>query len=310
MARTRSKARSNVIYETKLGTSIVADCLDYLAHTPDNSFDLVITSPPYDGQPRYGNGETYERSWFTGFFRQVAAELLRTLKPRGSFVLNYRSKRNGRGRGTLQFELIFLLQAQGFLFCEDYVWAKPSPPPGHFSRYLKDAVEYCFHFAKTPNWQFFPKQCLMPARWDAVDRARRQRSERNFQREVAPSGHGRRRVQAGPDLVRPSNVLLIEPEFGPNPTRHPARFPVLLPAFFVQLLTKPGQLVYDPFGGTGTTAVAAEFLGRRWVVTETERAYAKAVRSRMDTGRDARALNALLPAPRRPRHRAQTSGAK
>ncbi len=280
-----------------------------MATVPDNTFDLVVTSPPYDGQSRYGNGEVYERAWFVGFFRQVAAEILRTLKPRGSFVLNYRSKRNGAGRGTLQYELVFILQSQGFLFCEDFVWGKPSPPPGRFSRYLKDAVEYCFHFAKTPKWQFFPTQCLTPARWAAADRARRRRAAHNFDREVAPSGHGRRRVQAGPDYVRPSTLLFLDPEFGPNPTRHPARFPVQLPAFFIRLMTKPGQLVFDPFAGTGTTGVAAEALGRRWIITEPERAYARAVRKRIENGRETRLLDASSVSARHARLATRRSGA-
>jgi len=88
-------------------------------------------------------------------------------------------------------------------------------------------------------------------------------------------------VQAGPDLVRPSTLLYVEPEFRPNPTRHPARFPVEIPSFFIRLLTRPGQLVVDPFGGTGTTAVAAESLGRHWVVIERERRFAKILTERL-----------------------------
>ena len=125
----------------------------------------------------------------------------------------------------------------------------------------------------------------MPARWDAADRARRRKLPHNYQRVSEPSGHGRRRVQAGPDLVRPSTLLLHEPEFAPNPTGHPCRFPVDLPAFFIKLLTLPGQVVLDPFGGTGTTAVAAEALGRRWLLTEAEASYAAALPGRLAAGR-------------------------
>ena len=74
-------------------------------------------------------------------------------------------------------------------------------------------------------------------------------------------GTGAEARQAGPDMVRPSTLLLLEPEFNPNPTRHPSRFPIDLPNLFIKLMTKPGQLVFDPFAGTCTTAVAAENLG-------------------------------------------------
>jgi site-specific DNA-methyltransferase (adenine-specific) len=114
---------------TSLGKVIIDDCLTVLAGLPTDSVDLVITSPPYDGQSKYGNGEKYERDWYEMTFLSVTAEIYLVLKPTGSFVLNYRSKRRGDERGTLQFELIFWLKRQGFLFCEDFIWGKPSPPP-------------------------------------------------------------------------------------------------------------------------------------------------------------------------------------
>ncbi|MGH8883839.1 MAG: DNA-methyltransferase [Egibacteraceae bacterium] len=270
---------------TDLGALVVGDCMDVLREIPDNSVDLVITSPPYDGQPKYGNGERYERDWYEGAFLKVTGEILRVLQPHGSFVLNYRSKRHSGERGTLQYELVFWLRDQGFLFCEDFIWGKPSPPPGRFNRFLKDAVEYCFHFAKTPQWQFFPQQCLTPARWDRKDVERRKRLAHNYVRANAPSGQGRKRVQAGPDMVRPSTLLSMEPEFGPNPTRHPARFPLALPTFFINLLTQPGQFVFDPFGGTGTTGLAAELLGRQWLLAELDEEYASVLGKRLTTRR-------------------------
>ena len=272
-------------FATDLGVLAIGDCLDVLRELPDESLDLVVTSPPYDGQPKYNNGEKYERDWYDGFFLKVTGEIFRTLKPHGSFVLNYRSKRNGGERGTLQYELVLWLREQGFRFAEDFVWAKPSPPPGRWNRHLKDAVEYCFQFAKTDRWQFFPEHCLTPARWDRRDVERRKKLPHNYDRVNEPSGQGRRRVQAGPDMVRPSTLLYLEPEFLPNPTEHPARFPVELPTFFIKLLSQPGQLVFDPFGGTCTTAVAAERLGRRWLVTEIDPEYTRVLPERLKTGR-------------------------
>ena len=272
-------------FSTDLGRLVVGDCLAVLRSVPDDTFDLVVTSPPYDGRPKYGNDEKYERDWYEGFFCDVTREILRTLKRSGSFVLNYRSKRRGDERGTLQYEIVFWLREQGFLFCEDFVWGKPSPPPGRFNRFLKDAVEYCFQFAKTPRWAFYPEHCLAPARWDKKDRERRTKLAHNYLRVSEPSGQGRKRAQAGPDMVRPSTLLRFEPEFGPNPALHPARFPLDLPGFFVKLLTKPGQLVFDPFAGTGTTALAAEILGRRWLATEIDPKYISVIPERFRTRR-------------------------
>ncbi len=272
-------------YRTKLGALYIGNCLDVLREIPDSSVDLVVTSPPYDRQPKYGNGEVYQDEWYRGFFLKVSAEIFRVLQPRGNFVLNYRSKRHGDERGVLQYELVFLLREQGYIFAEDFVWGKPSPPPGRFNRFLKDAIEYCFQFAKSPDWQFYPEQCLTPARWDRKDVERRKKLSHNFERVDAPSGQGRKRALAGPDLVRPSTLLRFEPEFLPNPTRHPARFPIALPMFFINLLTQPGQLVLDPFAGTCTTAVAAEELDRRWLVTELDGKYTDVLPRRLVEGR-------------------------
>ena len=70
----------------------------------------------------------------------------------------------------------------------------------------------------------------------------------------------------------------------PNPTRHPARFPIQLPTFFIKLMTKPGQLVFDPFAGTCTTALAAEMLERRWLVTELDEKFAVILPDRIKRG--------------------------
>lgn len=110
-------------FSTDLGALFVDDCLAVLRQIPENTLDLVITSPPYDGQPRYGNGEKYERSWYEDTFLKITAEVLRALRPDGSFVLNYRSKRQNGERGTLQYELVLWLKDQGFRFCEDFVGA-------------------------------------------------------------------------------------------------------------------------------------------------------------------------------------------
>lgn len=260
---------------------MVGDALEAVSGLPDQCIDLVVTSPPYDRQGKYRDGAAYAREWYEDYFLKLTAEVHRVLAPHGSFVLNYRSKRQGSERGVLQYELVFWLRAQGFLFAEDFVWGKPSPPPGRFNRFLKDAVEYCFQFTKTPGWQFFPEQVLGPARWDAADRERRKRHPHNYERVQEPSGHGRRRVQAGPDQVRPSTLLSFEPEFGPNPSGHPSRFPIDLPDFFIRLLTRTGQVVLDPFGGTGTTGVAAERLGRRWLLVEADAGYAEALPQRL-----------------------------
>jgi DNA modification methylase len=260
----------------------VAHSLEVLRALPEACLDLTVTSPPYERQPKYGNGEKYDREWFAGPFLEITQELLRATKETGQFVLNFRSRRLGVERSTLQYDLVAWLRDQGWLFVEDHVWVKPSPPPGKFRQATKDAIEYCFRFARSDAFCLYPEQCLSPARWDAKDRERRSRLAHNHVRANAPSGHGRNRVQAGPDWVAPSNALVVEPEFSPNPTRHPARFPPAIPEYFVKLCSRPGDVVCDPFAGTATTAVVAECLERRWVVAELDDDYAKVLPERLE----------------------------
>ena len=86
-----------------------------------------------------------------------------------------------------------------------------------------------------------------------------------------------------PSVLPPTTVCSV-PQF-PVPFLHPARFPLQLPTFFVRLMTQPGHLVFDPFAGTCTTAVAAENLGRRWLCTEVDPTYAAVLPDRILTGR-------------------------
>jgi hypothetical protein len=185
-------------HRSDLGRSYVTGALDVLRRLPDGCLDLTVTSPPYERQPKYDDGEKYEREWFRDSFMAITGELLRATKDTGQFVLNFRSKRLGAERSTLQYELVAWLREQGWLFAEDHVWVKPSPPPGKFRQATKDAIEYCFRFAKSDAYRVHPEQCLSPARWDKIDRERRNRLAHNHQRVNAPGGQGRKRVQAGP----------------------------------------------------------------------------------------------------------------
>jgi len=266
---------------TERGALYAHDCLEVLKAMPDASADLCVTSPPYERQPKYGNGERYEREWFEGVFCDITRELLRVTKPSGQFVLNFRSRRQGAERSVLQYELVQWLREQGWLFAEDHVWVKPSPPPGRYKQALKDQVEYCFRFAKSDAFALYPDQLMAPARWDARDRERRRKLAHNFKRVNAPGGQGRKRVPAGPDWVAPGNALITEPEFSPNPTQHPARFPPALPEYFIKLCTRPGDVVLDVFAGTSTTAVVAEALERRWVMCELDESYCAVLPDRL-----------------------------
>lgn len=278
--------------ETYFGKVYCADSLELLRGLPDDCVDLFVTSPPYDGQPKYLDGQNYDRGWYREVFLPITAEMLRVLAPTGNFVLNYRSRRYNKERGTLQYELVFWLREQGWLFVEDFIWGKLNPPPGKFTQCLKDAVEYCFQFAKTRDFAFYPEQCLAKSRLPDNEREYRNRlnSRNRPVRENRPSGHGASEAKARPFWVRPSNLILENIANYSNCRwfkrarqigLHPASFPEEIPDFFIRLMTKPNDLVCDPFAGSGTVGASATQLGRCFILCEIQELYCEVTKMRL-----------------------------
>ncbi|HKC63919.1 MAG TPA: site-specific DNA-methyltransferase, partial [Pyrinomonadaceae bacterium] len=279
-------------YEAIFGKVYDLDALELLRGLPDNSIDLFITSPPYDGQPKYNDQQTYDRTWYREVFLPITEQMLRVLAPTGNFVLNYRSRRYNKERGTIQYELVFWLREQGWLFVEDFIWGKLNPPPGKFTQCLKDGVEYCFQFAKERKFNFYPEQCLVKSK--LTNEEREYRNRLNLQnrpsRESRPSGHGASEANARPDWVRPSTLIQENIANYSNCTwfkraremgLHPASFPEEIPDFFIQLMTKAGDIVCDPFAGSGTVGAVATKLGRRFILGEIQPLYCEITKLRL-----------------------------
>ena len=91
---------------------------------------------------------------------------------------------------------------------------------------------------------------------------------------------------AAQNATNPRNLLISK-----QVIHHPARFPQVLPEFFINFLTNPGDLILDPFGGLNVTGAAAEALGRQWISVELDPLYLKASRFRIE--------NVVLPAETR-----------
>jgi site-specific DNA-methyltransferase (adenine-specific)/site-specific DNA-methyltransferase (cytosine-N4-specific) len=223
------------------------------------SVDLVITSPPYAERRKktYGGVPADE---YVEWFLRISAELLRVLKPTGSFVLNIKESVDDSERQTYVYELVLALRKQGWLWVDEFIWHKTNPFPTGNKKRLKDGFERCYHFAKTMSFKFFP---------DAVRTKSTSKWVRDNERRKNKGAHGTtngsgmnmsRRIVG--DLVRPPNVVTM-PSSCIN-IDHPAVFPVALPQFFVKLMTEQGDLVLDPFMGSGSTALAARELGRRY----------------------------------------------
>lgn len=267
-----------MILELNLNTIINSDCIEYMKTLPDNCIDLVVTSPPYAEQ----RAETYggiSVAKFPNWMETVGKEIYRVLKPTGSFVLNIKEHVYGGARSTYVLKTVLLL-SDIFIWSDTYIWNKTNPFPTGSKKRLKDGFEYCFLFTKTKNHKFYPNNVLTKSTSKYYESEQRRKNKGSH---PVKNGSGMNMSQrCSPELVRPSNVLTLAVDTTNH--QHPATFPIGLPTFFINLLSDPGDVVYDPFAGSGTTLVAAKTLGRNYIGTEISPEYISIIEGRLANG--------------------------
>jgi DNA modification methylase len=246
---------------------IQGDCLEALHPFPDNTFDLIITSPPYADQRKntYGGIRPEE---YVNWFIPRSVEFLRVLKPTGSFILNIKEKASDGERHTYVIDLILALRKQGWLWTEEYIWHKRNCHPGKWPNRFRDAWERCLQFNKTRHFCMYQDEVKVPmGDWA---KARLKSLGKNdvvrFNSRVG-SGFGKNISNwVGREMAYPDNVLHFATECANK--GHSATFPRALPIWFMRLFTQPNDWVLDPFLGSGTTSTAAKELGRNSVGIE------------------------------------------
>lgn len=281
-------------YVTAKGRAFHADALDVLKQIPSNSVALVFTSPPFALRRKkaYGNVSAEEYvSWFWPF----AEEIFRILRPDGSFVYDLAGAWNA-GSGTkslFPYELILRL-GELFHLAQEFYWHNPSrlPTPAEWVTIrrtrVKDAVNVLWWLSKTTEPQADNRRVLRPYS-PSMKRLLRdgyQTAKRPSQHEIGP--HFRKdnggaippNVLTVPNTKSHDGYLQRCKQEGIAP--HPARFPEAIPEFFIQFLTKPRQLVVDPFAGSNVTGRVAETMGRRWMSIEINQDYVEGSRLRFE----------------------------
>ncbi len=234
---------------------VLGDCLDVLQNVPDRSVDFIFTSPPYADNRR----KTYEGipiRQYVEWFLPISAELRRVLKPDGSFILNIKERAVNGERQTYVLELILEMRKQGWLWTEEYIWHKKNCYPGKWPNRFRDAWERCLHFTKQKRFKMFQEAVMVPM-GDWKDKRLEKLSEVDRVRDVSHVGSGFGKNVShwvGRDHAYPTNVLHMATECANR--GHSASFPVSLPSWFINLFTEQGDVVLDPFMGSGTTALA------------------------------------------------------
>jgi len=246
-----------------LDTIILGDCEKVLKDLPDNSFDLIFTSPPYADQ----RAKTYggiKPDKYVSWFLPKAAEFRRVLKPTGTFILNIKERVVDGERHTYVIDLIMKMREQGWLWTEEYMWHKKNSHPGKWPNRFRDNWERLIQFNKSKNFSMYQEAVMVPiGDWAKGRLANLSNTDKTRDESKVGSGFGKNVSNwVGRDMVYPSNVLHMATETGNK--SHSAVFPLDLPEWFIKLFTKPGDVVLDPFIGSGTTALAAIDLGRHY----------------------------------------------
>ena len=259
---------------------------------PNKSVNLIITSPPYADKRKNSYGGTHPDK-YVEWFLPISKELYRLLKDDGSFILNIKEHPKNGERGTYVLELILALKKQGWYWIEEYCWYKKNSFPGKWPNRFRDSWERCFHFTKDKNFKMYQNAVKVPI-GDWASKRFKSMSENDFVRYVSKNNsHIGRNVSnwLNKKKVYPHNVLVFEEEhrlYASNVVEsatdhsnksHSAIFPIELPSWFIRLFSKEGDLVLDPFMGSGSTAVAALLFKRNYLGTELKPEYVKEAKS-------------------------------
>jgi DNA modification methylase len=292
-------------YTTDLGVAYQGDSRVLLNsdEIQPGSVDLLMMSPPFalTRKKEYDNekAEDFVKWFLTNFVDGFK----RVLSDSGSMVIDIGgSYLPGRPiRSTYHFELVVEL-AKHFDMCQEFYWYNPAklPSPAEWVTKkkirVKDSVNPVYWFAKNAELAKADNNRILRRYSSSMEAL----LQNGYQYRVRPSGHDisdkfrlRRAGAIPPNLLGFAeqedpvslnglpyeelfpNLLAIS-NTGSNSRYqrecrrlhikpHPARFPIGLPAFFIEFLTEPGDLVVDPFAGSNATGEAADLLGRRWL---------------------------------------------
>lgn len=284
-----TKYKKNKIPINNVNVIHTGDCrtiLKDLNKFPDNSVDLIVTSPPYaDKRKRFYDSIHPDK--YVEWFMPISKELYRVLKEDGSFVLNIKEHTRNGERDTYVLNLILELKKQGWYWIEEYCWYKKNSFPGRWPNRFRDSWERCLHFAKNKKVRMYQDAVKVPiGNW--ANKRFKSMTEKDYERHISKTNGTLGRNVSNwlhRKKVLPHNVIVFEEEHYVTNViefatvcynkKHSAAFPLELPTWFIRLFTKKGDVVLDPFLGSGTTAYAALSLNRKYIGIEINKKFIK-----------------------------------
>lgn len=256
------------------------DAAELLRALPAESVNLVVTSPPYADQRRATYGGVHPDD-YVDWFMPFADGIQRVLRPDGTFILNIKEKAVRGERHTYVLELILAMRRAGWLWTEEFIWHKKNCYPGKWPNRFRDSWERLLQFNRQRKFQMYQEAVMVPVGDWAEGRLRKlSDTDRVRDESRVQSGFGKNISNwVGRKLAYPTNVLHMATECANR--SHSAAFPETLPDWFIRLFTEPGDLVLDPFAGSGSTLAAAHKLERRAIGLELNPEYCALMRERL-----------------------------
>jgi len=274
---------------------LIGDCFELIKTLPDNSIDLVITSPPYaDIISSYGKDVSIKKpTEYVDWILPLFNEIYRVLKPTGSFILNINHNVNKGVVNPFVYELIYRSQKETKLkLYSDLYWYKKGGIPNGSKKRFRNLTEFIFHFVKDPKQlKFYMERVLEEPAESYIKRAE---SPMNDDSKIVDGKRVRQKVRYMknitegkqdhvykyrllPDKIRPDNVFRFKTAAADrtNIVRHPAPFNRELPEYFINLLTDEGDVVLDVFSGIGTTGLPCKDMNRQYIGFELNPTYAE-----------------------------------
>lgn len=247
---------------------------------------VVVTSPPYATQREYDPASGFRPVTpddYVSWYRAVADNIASALAPDGSYFLNIKEHAEEGQRHLYVKDLtIAHVRQWGWRFVDEFCWRKTdNGVPGGWQNRFKNAWEPIFHFCRQPQIKFRP---------EAVSHASEGCFDYSPDTPKSASGSGLlgEHDDRYEGLARPSNVIEAKTESSQG--EHSAPFPRVIPEFFIRAFSDPGDVVWDPFTGSGTSLLAAALLDRAGYGTELSPAYCDVVVRRVTAALDCAAV--------------------
>ena len=237
----------------------LGDSETVLKGIPNNTVDMVITSPPYDNLRKYnGIGDT----WNHKKFQAIANELFRVLKDGGVIVWVVNDKTEKGSETGTSFKQALYFMSIGFNLNDTMVWLKSNPMPQVKQPRYNQVFEYMFVFSKGNPKTFNP--IMEPCKCAGLN------YNSTCKNMGGENGRTKKNFFINKEKVA-SNIWGIA--VAQNKTKHPAVYPIEIPLRHIKSWTNEDDIVLDPFIGSGTTAIAAMKLKRNFIGIEMNEEY-------------------------------------